>query len=158
MAAVDDFLRSTLPALEAADAAFHDGDPGGRSRTWSHSDPVTLFGAVFTASGWAELEDVFSRLASQFSACESFRYEVIAAGVSGDLAYIAGVEHTVVSVGGADPEPYELRVTQVFRREDGDWKVVHRHADPVPGRAAADRQVERLAKGTPPGVDPHQPG
>ena len=54
MADVDDFLRSTLPALEVADTAFHDGDPGGRSRTWSHSDPVTLFGAVLTGSGWAD--------------------------------------------------------------------------------------------------------
>ena len=150
MADVDDFLRSTLPALELADTAFHDGDPGGRSRTWSHRDPVTLFGAVLTGSGWAELEGVFARLASQLSGCESFRYEVIAAGVSGDLAYIAGVEHTVVSVGGADPEPYELRVTQVFRREDGAWKVVHRHADPVPGRSGAERQLARLAEGTPP--------
>ena len=59
MAAVDDFLRSTLPALEAADTAFHDGDPRERSRTWSHHDPVTLFGAVFTETGWAELEGVF---------------------------------------------------------------------------------------------------
>ena len=56
----------------------------------------------------------------------------------------------MVSIGGAAPEPYELRVTQVFRREDGAWKVVHRHADPVPGRAGADRQLGRLAEGTPP--------
>lgn len=151
MAAVDDFLRETVPALEAADTAFHDGDGQARSSTWSHRDPVTLFGAVLTGNGWSELEGVFARLASQFSDCESFRFEVLAAGASGDLAYIAGIEHTVVSVGGAAPEAYRLRVTQVLRREDGAWKVVHRHADPAPDSAGAGRQLARLAKATPPG-------
>ena len=75
---------------------------------------------------------------------------MLAAGVSGDLAYIAGIEHTVVSVAGAAPEPYALRVTQVFRREDGAWKVVHRHADPVPDGPDAGRQVARLAEAMPP--------
>jgi ketosteroid isomerase-like protein len=49
-----------------------------------------------------------------------------------------------VWVGGATPEAYELRVTEVFRREDGEWKVVHRHADPMPGSDAARRQLARL--------------
>lgn len=31
-----------------------------------------------------------------------------------------------------DVPPYTLRVTQIYRREDGDWKVVHRHGDHLP--------------------------
>ena len=54
-----------------------------------------------------------------------------------------GVEHTTASVGGAPPEPYSLRVTTIFRREDGDWKVVHRHADPVP-ESGAREQLSRM--------------
>jgi ketosteroid isomerase-like protein len=76
--------------------------------------------------------------------CKSWEYEVIAAGASGDLAYIVGIEHTTASVGGAAPELYELRVTTVFRREHGDWKVVHRHADPLPTSASARAQLGRL--------------
>jgi ketosteroid isomerase-like protein len=34
-----------------------------------------------------------------------------------------------VSVDGVPVEPYTLRVTQIYRREDGEWKVVHRHGD-----------------------------
>jgi ketosteroid isomerase-like protein len=34
-----------------------------------------------------------------------------------------------VSIDGVPVEPYTLRVTQVYRREDGSWKVVHRHGD-----------------------------
>ena len=37
-----------------------------------------------------------------------------------------------MSVDGVPVEPYTLRATQVYRREDGDWKVVHRHGDQLP--------------------------
>ena len=29
------------------------------------------------------------------------------------------------------PRTYTLRATQVYRREDGEWKVAHRHDDTV---------------------------
>ena len=51
-------------------------------------------------------------------------------GASGDLAYTVAYEHTTAALHGGEPTPYVLRVTTVFRREDGTWKVVHRHADP----------------------------
>ena len=54
-----------------------------------------------------------------------------AAGVSGDLAYTVGYEHTTASVNGT-PSSYILRVTHVYRRENGEWKVVHRHGDALP--------------------------
>jgi ketosteroid isomerase-like protein len=54
---------------------------------------------------------------------------VIAAGVSGDLAYIVGYEHSVVSRDGGPVQPYTLRTTHVYRREEGDWRIVHRHGD-----------------------------
>ena len=52
----------------------------------------------------------------------------MAHGVSGDLAYTVHREHTTTTVNGEQRE-YVLRTTQVYRREDGTWKVVHRHAD-----------------------------
>ncbi len=86
----------------------------------------------------------FDWLASNFSNCESFEYEVLAAGVGGDLAYIAGIEHTTASVGGAAPVAYSLRVTTILRRENGEWKVIHRHGDPVPDSDSTRGQLERL--------------
>jgi ketosteroid isomerase-like protein len=86
---------------------------------------------------------VFDWLESQFSN-GTYEYEVLAAGASGDLGYIVGVEHSSASIGGAEPEAYELRVTTICRREDGEWKVVHRHADPKPDSDAARRGVSRL--------------
>lgn len=132
MAEVDEFLAATMKHLTEAETALHNGDAGPRMALWSANDPVTLFGAALTRVGWDEISRVFGWLATRFANCESFEYEVIAAGASGDLAYIVGIEHTTASIGGAPPAPYSLRVTTVFRREDGEWKVVHRHGDPVP--------------------------
>jgi hypothetical protein len=39
---------------------------------------------------------------------------------------------------GSDPETFTLRVTTIFRREQGEWRVVHRHGDPFD---AATREV-----------------
>ena len=143
MGETEDFLGSVLPRLTEADTALHGGDAGPRIAIWSHDDPVTLFGAALMGIGWDEIRRVFASLASRFSNV-TYEYEVIAAGASGDLGYLVGIEHSSASVGGAPPEAYELRVTQVFRRVDGEWKVVHRHADPIQDSDAARRQLTRL--------------
>jgi ketosteroid isomerase-like protein len=80
--------------------------------------------------GWDELSATFSWLGTTFSNCTSYENEVIAAGASGDLAYIVAIEHTSASIDGT-PRTYDLRATTVFRRENGQWKIVHRHADAV---------------------------
>jgi ketosteroid isomerase-like protein len=91
-----------------------------------------LFGAATSARGWDEIDPVFDRLEMQLSDCTSFDIDVLAAGVSGDLAYIAAIERTSASING-QPASYALRVTQIFGCEDGEWKVVHRHADRLEG-------------------------
>jgi ketosteroid isomerase-like protein len=123
------FLASAMPRLMAAETALHNGDAGPRVAMWSHDEPVTLFGAAATKTGWTEIVPIFDWLASDFSNCLSYEYELLAAGASGDLAYMVGIEHTTASIRGADPKPYAIRVTTIFRREAGNWKVVHRHGD-----------------------------
>ena len=144
MTEVDDFLAAVLPQMAEMDTALHNGDAGPRKARWSHNDPVTLFGAVLTNVGWRDIEKTFDALAARFSN-GTFEVEVIAAGASGDLGYIVAIEHTSVSVAGAPPEPYELRVTTIFRREDGEWKIVHRHADGVPGHMGTVSQTRKLS-------------
>ena len=142
----DAFLQATLPRLIAADTALHNGDAHPRiADTWSHTDPVTVFGAAKTVIGWAATKPMFEALARQMSDCKSFEIEVIAAGASGDLAYLVAIEHTNSSVAGAPPASYALRVTQVFRREGGEWKIVHRHADATQGSSTTSH-IDRLAQ------------
>jgi ketosteroid isomerase-like protein len=100
---------------------------------WSTQDPVTVLGAkVPLRSGWDEICGTFRWLASRWSDCTEQCLDLVAAGVSGDLAYMVGFEHIAHSVDGVPVEPYCLRVTHIYRREQGKWKMVHRHADHVP--------------------------
>jgi ketosteroid isomerase-like protein len=132
MSDLDDFLAATLARQVEAEEAIHNGDPGPRLAMWSTRDPVTVLGAVRTASGWDEVSRLFRWLGSGFSDCTAYRFELVAVGVSGDLAYTVGYEHTAASWDGTPLDPYTLRVTHAYRREDGEWKIAHRHADSPP--------------------------
>ena len=133
---LQEFLDSFIPRQEAADAELHNGDAEPRRQLWSREDPVTVLGALgVAASGWEEVDRTFEWVASKFSNGESFRLEVIAAGVSGDLAYTVGYEHSTASRDGGPVRPSRLRVTHVYRRENGEWKIVHRHGDGLEAEA-----------------------
>jgi ketosteroid isomerase-like protein len=72
---------------------------------------------------------------------------VVAAGLSGDLAYLVGYERAASSIEGGAAEELGLRITQVYRRESGDWKLVHRHADPGPGSSAGADHLRHAMRG-----------
>ena len=126
----DDFLAWVQSTLYQAELALHNGDSAPRRAIWSRNEPVSILGAWRNALGQRELDDVFTSLEATFSDCTSYAFEVQAYDVVGDMAYTAGLERTSASVDG-QPRSYTLRATQVYRREDGEWKVAHRHADTV---------------------------
>jgi ketosteroid isomerase-like protein len=126
----EDFVTWVESRLRDAEIALHNGDAAPRRAIWSRRDPVTVLGAWKNASGQRELQDLFGELEKSFSNCTSYSFEMIAADVVGDMAYTVGTEHTQASVNG-EPRTYSLRATQIYRREDGGWKVAHRHADTV---------------------------
>ena len=130
MSDADDFLAWVRSALYEAELAIHNGDAGPRRAIWSRNEPVSVLGAWRNAFGQQELDVLFAGLAKQFSNCTSYRFELLAYDVVGDMAYTAGLEHTSASVDG-QPRSYVLRATQVYRREDGEWRVAHRHGDTV---------------------------
>src|SRR5207302_7929875 len=115
----DDFLAAVMPRQHEAETAIHRGDAGPRKAFCSDKEPVTVPGAVRSARNRAELDDLFDWLASRFSNGAPAQFEVISARSSGDLGYVAGYEHTTASIDGAPPASYDLRVTLVFRRENG---------------------------------------
>lgn len=119
-------------SLHEAELTIHNGDAGPRRAIWSRKEPVSVLSAWRNAFGQQELDELFTGLAKQFSDCTSYRFELLAYGVMGDMAYTAGLEHTSASVDG-ESRSYILRATQIYRREDGEWKVAHRHGDAVAG-------------------------
>jgi ketosteroid isomerase-like protein len=124
----DQFLEWTGSRLRDAEEALHNGDGAPRLAIWSGNDPVTVLGAWKSASGQEELRKLFRDLAASFSDCTSYSYDIVAADVIGNMAYTVGYGHTQASVNG-EPRRYTLRATQIYRCEDGEWKVAHRHAD-----------------------------
>jgi len=125
------FVDHVIPLLRSEVMALQTGDPSPRKSLWSHHDPVSLFGAEASASGWGQVEPIFDRLADSFSDGQSCDYEVVSADVSGDLGYVAAIEQSVAATRSSALDTYTLRVTTIFRREKGAWKVVHRHGDPL---------------------------
>lgn len=82
-------------------------------------------------AGCTQVDQLFSTLEKSFSGCTSYVYDIIAADVIGDMAYTVGYDRLEAIVGG-EQRTYTLRATQIYRREEGDWKLVHRHGDSPP--------------------------
>ena len=143
MTETEKFLEATMPRLTEAEIAILNGDASPRIAMWSRNEPVTLFGAAVTRTGWAEARRTFDHLGSLFSDCTGYEIEVVAAGASGDLAYLVAFEHTTASANGAPPESFTLRATTIFRREDGEWRVAHRHGDSLKS-VAGHRLAQQL--------------
>ena len=82
--------------------------------------------------------------AARYRDGEILGFETVASHVSDDLACVVEVERFRAKVGDVDAlAPVALRVTSVFRREDGAWRLVHRHADPITTPQPADSVIQR---------------
>jgi ketosteroid isomerase-like protein len=63
--------------------------------------------------------------------------------VTPELAYVVEIERAKAKIGGReDITPLALRATMIFRPEDGTWKVMHRHADPITTAQAAESMIQ----------------
>jgi ketosteroid isomerase-like protein len=133
----DEFLAWVRTALYQAELALHNGDAAPRRALWSRHEPVSVLGAARNAYGQQEIDDLFTVLGRSLSDCTSYAFDLQACDVAGDMAYTAGLEHVSVSVDG-QPRTYTLRVTQVYRRESGGWRVAHRHGDTATGPRFGD--------------------
>jgi ketosteroid isomerase-like protein len=124
------FLDEWIPVQVSTGIDVHSGDPASWITTWSHREPVTVFGAgVRARAGWDEVHDTITWVASAFGDCQTYDYELVSAGVDGDFAYTCGFERYTATRPNGEIVRNELRVTQVYRRENGEWKIVHRHGD-----------------------------
>jgi len=121
------------------------GDPEPKKRLFSRRDDVTLANPLGPpARGWNQVEKTLERAVAQLREGEPIRFERISEYATADLAYIVEIERTRMKVGGADDlSPVSLRVTTIFRREDGEWRIAHRHADPITTARSAESIIER---------------
>lgn len=109
------------------------GDPGPKKRMFSQRDDVTLANPLGPpVRGWSEIENTLERVASSIRDGEPHRFERISEYATPDLACVLEIERTRAKLGGSDQmAAFSLRVSTVWRREDGQWRIVLRHADPI---------------------------
>ena len=116
------------------------GTPRVYKSLYSRRDDVTLanpFGPP--VHGWNEVSATLDRAAAHYRDGEVVGFDNVSTVVTADLAYTVEVERFRARVGGAEERaPVSVRVTSVFRREDGAWKVIHRHADPITSPRTAE--------------------
>jgi ketosteroid isomerase-like protein len=100
---------------------------------FSRADEVTLgnpFGPV--AKGWERVAAAMERAAQNYLDGEAIGFDNIVTVITEKLAYIVEVERLRAKVGGrAETSDLALRVTTILRQEQGHWKIIHRHADPI---------------------------
>ena len=132
MASVDD-LDQVIERYQRALNELLKGNPEPNKEMFSHREDVTILNPIGSlAHGWEQASATMEGVASQVSDGEITSFETLEKQVTPELAYVVWVERSKARVGGRqDIEPFDLRVTQIFRPEDGTWKVVHRHADSV---------------------------
>ena len=144
MAEVDD-LDDMLEQFKQAGQEFVKGSPKPVQELFSHREDVSLanpFGPP--ARGWEQVAKAQERGASVFRDGEIYDFESVAKYVTPELACILWIERTNAKVGGAeDITPCDLRVTMALRPEDGIWKVVHRHADPITTARPAESAIQQ---------------
>ena len=123
-------LRAALDRVADALSAMFTGDPTPYAALWAQGTQPTLFGAWGpTEKGHDAVVGTFTWVGSRFSAGSTCRPRYETVDWSGDLAYTVGYEDSEVSIDGAPSASMTLRVTHVLRRVDGEWRLVHRHAD-----------------------------
>src|SRR5689334_1031839 len=137
MSELDDFRGGILAEQAKAEAALVQGDLEPRLALWSRRDPVSVWGAWGPCkTGWDEVSRIFRWVASRFfddgTIRSEFEYDIEVANVVGDMASTVGFERFQDTHEHGKVEPVTVRVTHVYRREDDEWKSVHRHGDLAP--------------------------
>jgi ketosteroid isomerase-like protein len=134
-----------LEEYHRAGLEITNGNPEVYKELYSRAADVTLanpFGPP--ARGWSEVSATLDRAAMNYRDGEVFGFENVSTVITPDLAYTLEVESYRARVGGAtDITPVAIRVTTVFRREDGAWKVLHRHADPITAPRPPESVIQR---------------
>ncbi len=126
----DESWKSAMTELQRAQEAFMDGDAGPLQALFSHAGDVTVMGGFGGVErGWAEVGPRLAWAASHFHG-GAYNQRVVAESVGQDVACLVCLERWARKAPDGQPLPVlDLRVTQTFRREDGRWRLVHRHAD-----------------------------
>ena len=139
-----DDVDGVITAYHEAAAEFVRGNPAAYKALFSQRDDVSVanpFGPV--ACGWTDAARVMDRASSLYKDGEIVGFKNLVKYVGGELAYIVEEERFMIRIADSEhANPVALRATSIFRREDGLWRIVHRHADPITTARPPESVVE----------------
>ena len=143
MPASDD-LYATIEESHRALDAFVKGDPAPLQALYSQREDVTLANPFGPAQrGLAQVRDTMARAAEHYRDGRVLGFDRISEHVTTELASIHELERLEAKLGGSEEmTPVSLRCTSIFRLEDGRWKIVHRHADPITETRPAESVIQ----------------
>ena len=121
-------LSAFVDRCHAAITRQSQGHPEPFLELWSHAGDVTIMAAI---GGYQVGFDAVRELLTAASKTQQFdgwSAENVATVLDGNLAFTVELEHYAHTVDGED-KGITLRATQIYRREDGQWRVIHRHGD-----------------------------
>ena len=129
-----DVLAATLRFYDAIEQIVSGKGAGAMMQAWHHSPRVTSAHPTGSwAVGWDEVSatwEVFASFGKEGSG--GSRIEDIRVHLFGDVAYTTSVFTASPAFGGA-----QLNCTNVLARKDGEWKIIHHHADRAPSMDSA---------------------
>ena len=128
MAAQDEVRQASEQFYAALNRAL-DGDSGPMEEIWSHGSDVSAihpFGGRML--GWDEVRGSWEQAAQAFSGGQVTLDEMAVVPISEDAAYTLGTEHGQARI-GEETVGIEWRVTNIYRRDAGGWKIVHHRTD-----------------------------
>ncbi len=126
--ATEDEVRQASDRFYAALDSMLDGNAAPMADVWSHDSTVsTMHPLGGREVGWDAVRGSWEGAAQAF---ESGSHEVsdLEVRVLGDTAYTTGIEHVDATIGGKSLH-FDIRATNIYRHEDGEWKIVHHHTD-----------------------------
>ncbi|HLJ32047.1 MAG TPA: DUF4440 domain-containing protein [Ktedonobacteraceae bacterium] len=136
-----DFEQFMKQRNEAANA-YVNGEATPLGEIVAHDSPATFFGP---AGGYRQgVQAVWSQYehdAASFESGGENQLEILHMAAGDGLAYWVGFQRATAHLRGkSEGVPFNLRVTELFRREGDSWKLIHRHADPLISEPEAKQQ------------------
>ena len=144
MAIVDD-VDELIEQYYRAQGEFLRGNPQPVKDLFSKREDVTLANPYGPpVRGWDEVAKTIEHAASLRTDGTFVEWQILAKYVSAELAYVVQIERAEAKVGArGDITPLAVRATMLFRpEEDGEWKIVHRHADPITTAQPAESVIQ----------------
>ena len=124
-------IREISTQFYAALKGMLNGDARALSDVWAHHSFVTAMHPLGGRQvGWAEVRKTLEQIAQRSSEGKvELKDQLIR--LAGEVAYEVGVEHVEAKLGGQKVAA-KIRVTNIYQREAGAWKLTHHHTDMSP--------------------------